>query len=253
MSAERLHVEEAGEGPAVVLLHAGGLDGRMWEPIAGALAARHRVVVYDMRGFGRSPAATGDVSHVEDLVSVLDGRGIDRAALVGNSFGGGVALEATVAHPERVRALALFAPALREFDWSPELEAFGGAEEELLEAGNLEGAVELNLVTWVDRGSGGPELRARVADMARRSFELQAGVEAEEAPFEPPAAERFGEIAVPTLVVSAGLDFPDFARIADVIAAGVPGARRAEIANAGHLMPLERPDETLALVESLLD
>jgi 3-oxoadipate enol-lactonase len=252
MTGERLYVEEAGEGPAVVLVHAGGLDGRMWEPIAGALAPRHRVVVYDMRGFGRSPVATGVVSHVEDLVSVLDGRGIDRAALVANSFGGRVALETAVAHPERVRALALFAPALREFDPSPELEAFDEAEEALMVAGDLEGAVELNLVTWVDRGSGGPELRARVADMARRSFELQGSVDFEEASFEPPAARRLGEIATPTLVVSAGLDLPDFPRIADVIAAGVPGARRAEMPDSGHLMPLERPDETLALVESLL-
>ena len=85
--------------------------------------------------------------------------------------------------------------------------------------------------------------------MARRGFELQAGVEAEERemPIDLPS------IAVPTLAVSAGRDFADFARIADRIAAEVPGAQRAEVADSGHLIPLERPDATVELLAPFLE
>jgi pimeloyl-ACP methyl ester carboxylesterase len=88
-----------------------------------------------------------------------------------------------------------------------------------------------------------------VAEMSRRSFEHQLGVEAQarEDPVD------LGSIAVPTLAVSGGLDFPDFARFADEIAATVPDAERAEVPDAGHLIALERPDAAAAILAPWLE
>lgn len=143
-------------------------------------------------------------------------------------------------------ALALLASALPEYDRSPELQAFSDEEDALWEAGDIDGVVELTLRTWVRE----PAVADLVADMTRTACDLQRGLE--EAP-ERALPVDLGAIAVPTLAVSAGRDFVDFARIADRIAAEVPGAQRAEIRDAGHMMALERPDETAELLVAFLE
>jgi 3-oxoadipate enol-lactonase len=234
------------KAPDVVLVHAGGLDGRMWHPLSERLGKRFRLHVPDLRGHGSTPLPPGEYSHVEDLVRMLDGLKIDRAIFVGASFGGWVSLQLATAAPERLRALALLAGTLADSEeWSPGLEAFGAQEEALLEAGDIEGAVALGVRTWVRE----PAIADLVAEMSRGAFELQHGVEAtaREDPVD------LGALAVPTLTVSGGLDFPDFARFADRIAAEVPGAERAEVPDAGHLIALERPDAAAALLEPWLE
>jgi 3-oxoadipate enol-lactonase len=234
------------KAPNVVLVHAGGLDGRMWHPLTERLDKRFRMHVPDLRGHGSTPLPPGEYSHVEDLVRMLDGLKIDRAIFVGASFGGWVSLQLATAAPERLRALALLAGTLADSEeWSAGLEAFGAQEEALLEAGDIEGAVALGVRTWVRE----PAIADLVAEMSRGAFELQHGVEAtaREDPVD------LGALAVPTLTVSGGLDFPDFARFADRIAAEVPGAERAEVPDAGHLIALERPDAAAALLEPWLE
>jgi 3-oxoadipate enol-lactonase len=234
------------KAPDVVLVHAGGLDGRMWHPLSERLGKRFRLHVPDLRGHGSTPLPPGEYSHVEDLVRMLDGLKIDRAIFVGASFGGWVSLQLATAAPERLRALALLAGTLADSEeWSAGLEAFGAQEEALLEAGDIEGAVALGVRTWVRE----PAIADLVAEMSRGAFELQHGVEAtaREDPVD------LGALAVPTLTVSGGLDFPDFARFADRIAAEVPGAERAEVPDAGHLIALERPDAAAALLEPWLE
>ena len=98
--------EQHGDGPAVLLVHAGVADSRMWAGIVPRLAEAHRVIACDLRGFGRSPLEPGPYSHGSDLLELLDGLGVDRAAVVAASMGGQVALELALRAPERVTALA---------------------------------------------------------------------------------------------------------------------------------------------------
>jgi pimeloyl-ACP methyl ester carboxylesterase len=73
-----LHHEVRGDGPAVLLVHAGVADGRMWTPFAERVAAAgHRVIVPDLQGFGRTPLAPGTVSHPADLGALLVIAGAD--------------------------------------------------------------------------------------------------------------------------------------------------------------------------------
>src|SRR5262245_1533030 len=132
-------------GAPLLLLHAGVADRRMWEPILPRLERDRRVLAPDLRGYGERPLPQGPFSHVDDLVELLDAQRVRRAAVVGASFGGGVALDLALEHQDRVAALVLAAPALAGWDWSQETRAFGGREDELLEAGDVDGAVELNL------------------------------------------------------------------------------------------------------------
>src|SRR5256885_3985448 len=96
-----LAYDDEGAGPAVVLVHAGIADRRMWRPLTDLLASRHRVVAYDLRGYGESTPPTPSLAHHDDLVGLLDALGIEHATLVGCSFGGAVAVDTALAYPDR--------------------------------------------------------------------------------------------------------------------------------------------------------
>ena len=88
-------------GPPLILLHPGVGDSRIWEPVLPGLTRSHRVICYDARGFGRSPAPTVKFSLLSDLIAVLNHFSVDRAAIVGCSQGGGSALGLALEQPEK--------------------------------------------------------------------------------------------------------------------------------------------------------
>jgi pimeloyl-ACP methyl ester carboxylesterase len=105
-----IHVLDwGGQGPPVVLLHGGRLTARTWDYVAIALRADFRLVAPDMRGHGASDWASdySIESHATDLVAVIDGLGVERTRLVGMSFGGVVACEFALRHPDRTESLAM--------------------------------------------------------------------------------------------------------------------------------------------------
>lgn len=113
----RLHFDEAGSGPPLVLLHGAGPGVSGWSNFGAnvpALAARFRTIVVDQPGFGASPGVdfTGDYfTHAaEHVVALLDHLGIERAHLLGNSLGGGTAARMALDHPDRVDRLVLMGP-----------------------------------------------------------------------------------------------------------------------------------------------
>src|SRR6266516_213006 len=244
-----IYSEVAGEGPEVVLLHEGICDSRMWDLQWEAFTRAHRVLRLDFRGFGRSPLEPGSYAGARGVIELMDQHGFDRAAVVGVSLGGRVALEVALAQPERVAALVLVGAGLPGHDWSEEMKAAWGEEEAAFEAGDLDKAVEISLRTWVDGPRRKPEdvdadVRARVGEMQRRAYELQRSVqEDEEELLVEDVAERRGERRAATLVVVGEEDAPDIHSIADRLAREIPGARRASIPNAAHAPSMERPRE----------
>ena len=144
--------------------------------------------------------------------------------MVGSSFGGRIALELATRHPDRVRELVLLCPAYRGVPPSQTAMDFGEDEDQLIEAGDLDGAVRLNVETWL-----GPEatdeVRAAVAIMQRHAFEVQLAAEASS----PGPEQRLVEvapaaIAVPTVSIEGALDMDHFRTVARTLAAEIPGA-----------------------------
>jgi pimeloyl-ACP methyl ester carboxylesterase len=220
----------------------------MWDPQLPALVdAGHRVVRADLRGYGETPVPDRPWNDAQDVLDLLDLLGVERVALVGASGGGRVAVEIASRWPGRVTALVLLCTARAGHQPSADLAAFGEREDALLEAGDVPGATELNVDTWL--GPHADEAtRDKVRQMQRRAFEVQLAA-AEE--FEPirvdadPAA-----ITAPSLVVAGRHDFVDFRQIAVGLSERIADARHLELDWAGHLPSLERPD---ALNPVLLD
>jgi 3-oxoadipate enol-lactonase len=254
-----LHVEQAGSGSPVVLIHEGIADSRMWEPQWAPYAKRFRVVRYDMRGFGQSPPAVGTVSMAGDLVQLLEALALGPAALVGVSFGCAVAMETAVARPDLVSRLVLVAPGLRGFEMNEETKAGWAEEEAALERGDVDEAVEVNMRMWVDGPSRSPdevdpEVRGQVAEMQRRAIEIwrEAGEEGDYQSLVADWGSRLGEISVPTLVIVGELDRPEMLEIAQRLEAEIPNARRETIPGTAHVPSMERPEEFDRLVLEFL-
>lgn len=244
--------DDQGSGPAVLLLHAGVADRRMWGPLVTPLGHSFRVVRPDLRGFGGSALPPGPYCDADDLDALLAHLGIDQAAVVGSSFGGRVAMELATTHPGRVSSLVLMNAAYRGLDPTPAAQAVGEEEERLLEAGDVDGAVELMVRTWL-----GPDAddasRELLRTMQRHAFDVQLAADrADPGPAPRRVVVDPGTIAVPTTVVSGGHDLDHFQAVAEHLAARIPGAERVHLDWAGHLPALERPDTVLALLLDVL-
>jgi pimeloyl-ACP methyl ester carboxylesterase len=243
--------DEAGAGPTVVLLHAGVADRTMWAEHLGPIAAAgHRVVALDLPGFGDAPV-TPEQAPWRDVLETMDALGIDRAALVGNSFGGMVALSLAADAAERVDALALVSALAPGIEPSEDLLAAWDAEESALERGGVEAAVAAVVEAWTLPGAPA-ELRERVAAMQRRALQAQvAAGEPAEVP-DPAESADLAQLTMPALLAVGELDRSDFHASADTLARVLPSAERVVIAGAGHLAPLEQPEAFRALLLDFL-
>jgi len=246
-----------------VCLHAGVTDRRLWAPQLEAFGATHRVVAYDRRGFGEtrlpSPREREPFAHVDDLRAVLDALAIDRAVLMGCSQGGRIALDMTLAHPERVRALVLVANAVtgapeNDAPWSPLVQSRIDEYEAAEKRGDQAAVNEIEAQFWLD----GPEQpTGRVSGPLRDLFlAMNAIALANGSPgdvIEPPSAwERLEQLRVPTLLIWGSFDFAHLgARLAEV-ARRIPGAQSVVMDGVAHLPSLERPDEFNRVVQSFL-
>jgi pimeloyl-ACP methyl ester carboxylesterase len=252
------------EGPRgdlpVVLIHAGIADRRMWAPLWLALTAERDVLRLDLRGFGESVTRPrGVLCPVDDVIDTLSWLGIDRSHLVDASFGAGVAVEVALTRPELVASLLLAAPGGSLIaEVTPDLREFIEAERSALARGDLEGAVEANLIWWVDgpgRDAGAVDKAVRdlVRQMQRRAFEVTADWgDIDESELDPPALERLAEIRVPTLSLLGALDLDAIHDASQRVTDEIPDASRVDWPDTAHLPSMERPDDFLALLQGWL-
>jgi pimeloyl-ACP methyl ester carboxylesterase len=253
-----LWFEVAGEGRPVVLIHPGLWDARAWDSQFEVFAQRYRVLRYDLRGYGRSsrPEPGASYSHVRDLGAVLDVAGIDRAALIGCSMGGGVELDFALTHPDRVTALVLVASALGGLEDTPEDEVWFEENvagiDDAIEAGDLEKARRLQMRIWAPLGIEDPNGR-RIFDLAMENVHELTMDESGAEEMDPPAVARLDEIRVPTLVMPADQDPPFMLRAAAAMASGIPNARVVRLTNVDHVIAMRAPDAFNRAVLAFLD
>jgi pimeloyl-ACP methyl ester carboxylesterase len=248
VNGAELYYDTRGQGDALLLLHAGIADSRMWDDQFQVFAQRYRVIRYDLRGFGQSLMPSGAYAHHDDAAGLLDHLNVDKADVLGVSFGGSVALDFALAYPERVKALVLSAPYVSGYrPTSEELVRFDSEEEAALGRGDLDAATELNVRTWVDGPHRTPQqvdptVRERVREMQYRTFANPEAEEVRSLPLDPPAIARLGEIRAPTLVVVGDQDVREFVALADLVAREIWGAEKAVIPETAHVPNMELPE-----------
>jgi len=253
-----LYYEVAGIGHPLLLIHAGVADSSMWDDQFQTFALHYRVIRYDLRGFGRSVIPDGPFAHHEDTFALLQHLGIKQTHIIAISFGGLVALDFALAHLEMVTSLVLGAPDVsgRESS-STDVHRFAEKEEALLERGDLAGAAELNVVTWVvglrrTPDQVDPIVRQRIYDMQYHAFTVPMPDKAENLSLEPPAITRLAEIHIPTLLIVGEYDIPDTHELVKQLAVEIPQAQQVIIPDAAHIVNMEQSAEFNRIVLEFL-
>jgi len=234
-----LQYASAGEGDPVVFIHGFGLDLNMWDPQWRAFAQRHRVIRYDLRGYGGSSLPAGAYSHVDDLLALLDFLDASPVHLVGLSLGGRVALRVAGQHPEAVRSLTLADAALDGHTWTADWLQRWRKMTEAAKRGDFAAAKNL----WREHILFAPANKnPEVADALRVMIERYSGWHlGHPDPGAAPAAQALARISIPTLVLVGELDLPDFQAIAQRLAQQLPAAELRTIAGSGHMSNMEDP------------
>jgi pimeloyl-ACP methyl ester carboxylesterase len=243
------------DAPTVVLLHAGVCDRRCWYEVADRLDGRANLVAYDRRGYGDTkPGGTG-YRDADDLAAVLGALGLGPVTIVGNSMGGGIALDFALTAPDRVDALLLIAPAV---SGAPEFEMVDSATMVLSEMiGRAEAdedrdqLVRLETWLWLD-GPGTPE--GRVGGLARRiAEEMNRQILSHAAADRGGASgldtwSRLADITAPTIVTAGELDIPVLVERSRIVSEQLADGVFRELAGTAHLPSLDQPDLVADLV-----
>ena len=254
VNGTRLHYEVAGEGVPVVFVHGLGLDMRMWDDQFEIFAPRYRVIRYDLRGFGKSALQTDErFRHADDLRALLDYLKAPKAHVMGLSLGGMIALQYALLYPDGALSLILVDSALDGFEWSAEWEASLAAIEERAAQAGADAANQMWLkhalfVPACERPDCRSKLEQIIGEYSGWTWLNRSPARG----IRPPSAERLGEVRVPALVIVGERDLPEFRRIADALAAGIPGARKVVMKGVGHMSNMENPAEFSAIVMNFL-
>jgi 3-oxoadipate enol-lactonase len=240
--------DSGGDGPPLVLLHPGVGDSRIWDPVLAALTARYRVIRYDARGYGQSPAPTVKFTLLSDLVAVLGHYGVPRAALAGVSQGGGSALALALEQPERVPALVLLCPGIPGFPY-PEDDADDPLEaeyERVCAGGDVDGLAGLMRRVWGAAGDT-PAVTEQFRSAARAALSSGDLMQPD-----PPVFDRLGEISVPAALMVGDADYPPLVESNRQAATRIPGCEFQLVPGLDHLPPLREPGLVLDLITRTL-
>ena len=239
-----LYYEVLGKGAPVILIHGGFGDRRMWDDQFAPLAQAFKVIRYDHRGFGKSPAASNAYSPVDDLVKLMDHLDLKRANLVGNSMGGTLALDFALLQPMRSGAIVVIASTAAGY---PMPEEDRRSVETVMNAARRDGtgtAVDLWLkhpmvTVTANHPNAGPRLRTMIQDNQRLFLNEHWPAE----PVTPPTYERLVELKANVLFIVGDKDVASVRDGAAASAARIKGAKVETIAGSDHLPQMVAPDK----------
>lgn len=254
----KLYCETSGQGVPVVLLHGHSLDRRMWRGQIAMLEKHHRVIRYDLRGYGRSsmPVEGQDFSHAQDLRALLDALGIDKAHIVGLSLGGFIAADFLALYPQRVLKAVMsggdyFDVPGPDTPWTAQ--PIAKRRQEIADL--RKGGIDVFKRRWFEGliAVGGSHADAMRKPLWEMIDEWQAW---QPLHVEPrallgrmmPALMRSRAISNPVLVVRG-----DREKYQSMMAALLPQTQTHIIADCGHLSNMERPMEFNAILGAFLD
>jgi pimeloyl-ACP methyl ester carboxylesterase len=246
VNGSRLYYEVSGNGFPLVLVSGGGLlDRRAWDAQVEPFAKKYRVVRYDIRGIGKSERPRAEFSHSQDLAALLRHLKIEKAHVLGLSFGGGIALDFALEHPGMVEGLVLVSAAPSGFaKGTKNLQALAGLSAIAKNAG-IDRVIQLALDAGFFVAKDNEAGRDKVTQIYRDNrdvFESGFDLVTLWRPIEPPAADRLSNVRARTLVILGENDNASYKSMTENLTR-IPGSKQITIPRAGHIVNLDKPSE----------
>jgi pimeloyl-ACP methyl ester carboxylesterase len=247
----KIYYEECGTGDeALLLVHDGVVHSAVWDDVWPAFCKNFHTIRYDRRGYGRSPVATSWYSETDDMLALLHHLRVRHTMLIGSSHGGELSIEFALERPGLVEELVLVGAVVHGYPYSDHFLNRGQATWAPVEKNNVAAAItriaEDKYLTAPDH----PAARQKIRDLLTAA--PQDFTHSDMARDLPSSLPRLHEIHVPTLILVGDADIPDVHAHAGVIETGIPNARRIVVADTGHLMYLEKPQEFTKIVIGFL-
>ena len=251
----KLYYEMAGQGDeTIVLIHDGLVHHAIWDSQFTAFSKNFKVVRYDRRGYGMSPKPEKKYSNIEDLYQVFTTLNIDKAILIGMSAGGGLVLDFTIAHPDKVSKIIVVGAVVGGFTYSEHMQTRGGR---LTPADYGDPEKLLKYIVKEDPYEIAPQNADKKEKLWTLMQKFPHNIDPERNRLtiipEKKAVNFLNDIKVPALIIVGEYDIPDVFVHAGAIEFGIPNAQKVIIRNAGHLVPYEQPDEFNKQVMSFLN
>lgn len=253
-----LWYRETGAGEPLVLVHASGSQTELWGPAVGYLAASHRVIAYDRRGYGRSPhrPVRDHRRHVADAIEVIERLGRGPVVLVGHSSGANVALGAAARRPDLVRVLVVAEPpfhALRHPTRSLLAMIWRAKVRQLREGREAAASVFFRWATSYRTGGSAFDRTPAVLRemMFRNARSLLAELDPHPAgmSFEHLPMRALSAVTAPITFMLGELSQPQFHRAHAALVGAMPAIQTERIPGASHAMNFDAPVEFAAAVE----
>ena len=257
-----VHVEQAGQGEPVVLLHGFGASTYSWRKVIPALSASHRVVAIDLNGFGYTERPKDRAAYTREgqaalILGIMDALGIDRAHVAGHSYGGGLSLLLATIHPERFRTLVLVdssAPTYPDDRRSRAASLRPLANFYVREVALRPAMVRRSLeASFFDESQITPELVKAYRDRLRIEGAEDAFYGLTVPRRVPGPRVALDQIRVPTLAVWGAEDQLISLASGRRSVARIPGSEFVVIENCGHMPMEEKPEELLKALLPFLE
>lgn len=238
----KISVDTYGNGEAILFIHAGIADKRMWQEQINVLSDQYYILNIDLPGFGKSELLGTEINYTDVIKEVIEFYHLSSVTIVAASFGAKVAIDYCLIHPENINRMILVSPAISGWEDSLEIQEYEQVEESI---SNIPDLVELNYNFWIKRERQSktinPEVKKMIYTMLLDHFTLNTQ-NIEEISVIHNSMIQLEKIHHSVLIINGEEDVADFLAIGKLIHEKLLHSKLVVISKATHLPNIEHPE-----------
>ena len=251
----KIYFETKGQGEAIILLHPGLTDLRMWKQQVDELSQDYQVICYDQRGYGKSDLPTKNYSPNADLLTLLDSLKIEKADFVGICMGALHAMEFAIEYPERINTIAVSGISFLNWKYSDDVikkhiefsSAVAEGSDKAIETIKSDPFWKQTIPS--DNYEIAQKDFLTLLEENKRAF--TANWQFKEQIFT--TMDKISSIDKPVLVIRPEYEVDYMIEIADYLIKKLDNVAEVNIKGAGHLSNMEKPKEFNRVIMAFLD